>query len=145
MAQYATTDDLANLGLPARALTHVTATVQNAHLLAQGDKIDNYLRAQHTLPLALPYPRCLVDCNSVMAAYTILQNHRGFSPADFDDGFRQRYEDCLEMLRDLSSGRASLSATADATPDTNEGRPRVWTGGANRAHGTGDTGASRGW
>lgn len=145
MAQYGTTADLGQLGLPSAALSNVSSTVQDAHLQAQGDRIDTYLRSRHTLPLSSPYPREIVECNCVMAAYAILQNYRGYDPSAVDDGFRIRYEDCLAWLHDLSTGKASLDQTADATPTTNEGRPRVQTGGANRAWGTGDTGESRGW
>ena len=145
MAQYATTTDLAQLGLPAAALVNVSAAVQGAHLLAQGARIDTYLRSQHTLPITAPYPRELVECNAVMAAYAILQNTRGYNPEAVDDGFRLRYEDCLAWLKDLSTGAASLDQTADATPTINEGRPRVQTGGSDVAWGTGTTGESRGW
>ncbi len=145
MAQYATTADLALVGLPPAALTNVSAAVQNAHLLKNGARMDTYLRAQHTLPISAPYPDELIECDAVMSAYTILQNFRGYAPADVDDGFRLRYEDCISWLEALSSGKASLDQTKDATPNTHEGRPRVQTGGANIAHGTGGTGASRGW
>lgn len=145
MTQYATTTDLANLGLPAAALTNVSADVQNAHLLKTGARMDGYLRSEHTFPFTVPYPDELIECNCVMAAYTILTSARGYNPADVDDQFRLRYEDCLTWLRDIGAGRVALAATADATPNTNEGAPRVWTGGANRAHGTGDLGESRGW
>ena len=145
MTQYATTADLANLGLPAAALVNVTDPIQDAHLLAQGDRMDTYLRSQHTLPFPIPYPRELVECNAVMAAYAILQNTRGYNPESVDDGFRLRYEDCMAWLKDLSTGAASLDQEADATPNVNEGRPRVQTGGSNVAWGTGTTGESRGW
>ena len=116
MTQYATTTDLAQLGLPAAALVNVSAAIQGAHLLAQGDRIDTYLRSQHTLPFSVPYPRELVECNAVMAAYAILQNTRGYNPEAVDDGFRLRYEDCMAWLKDLSSGAASLDQAADDTP-----------------------------
>lgn len=145
MTQYATTSDLGNLGLPSAALVNVSSTVQDAHLRAQGDRIDTYLRAHHTLPLTAPYPREVVEANSVMAGYSILSSYRGFDPAGADENFRLRYEDAIAWLRDLAAGRAHLDEAADTTPATSEGRPRVWTGGTNRAWGTGDTGASRGW
>ena len=145
MTQYATTANLALLGLPAAALTNVTADTQNAHLLSTGARIDGYLRSHHTLPFSSPYPAELIECNCVMAAYSILTSSRGYNPADVDDQFRMRYDDCLTWLRDIGAGRVALAATADATPTTNEGAPVVVTGGANRAHGTGDTGESRGW
>lgn len=145
MSQYGTTTNMASLGLPSKATANVSPTVQNAHLTAQASRIDTYLRGRHTLPLSEPYPDCIVEANCVMAAYSILTNYRGYGPADLDTNFRLRYEDQLAFLQDLAAGRASLADDADATPDTNEGRPRVQTGGSNRAWGTGDTGESRGW
>lgn len=145
MTRYATTTDLGKLGLPAASLVNVTTAVQESHLDATGARIDTYLRSRHTLPFASPYPAELIECNAVMAAYTLLVNYRGYDPSAVDDGFRLRYEDCLSWLKALGNGTASVSQTADATADTSEGRPRVSTGGANRAHGTGDTGESRGW
>jgi phage gp36-like protein len=145
MAQYATTTDLGRLGLPAAALVNVPTAVQDAHLTAQGDRIDTYLRSQHTLPLGAPFPREVVECNAVMAGYAILQNYRGYDPSAVDDGFRLRYEDCLDWLKDLASGKASLSQDADDTPLVNEGRPRVQTGGAGTVWSTTDTNDTRGW
>jgi len=145
MAQYATIADLGNLGLPAVSLSGVSADTQNAVLLAEGDRMDTYLRSQHTLPISSPFPRELVSCNAVMAGYAILQSHRGYDPSAVDDGFRLRYDDCIAWLKDLSAGRASLDQAVDATANINEGRPRVQTGGANVAYGTGTAGESRGW
>jgi len=145
MTQYGTRADLAQLGLQTASLANVPDAVQDAHLEAQGDRIDTYLRSHHTLPLAIPYPSEIVECNCVMAGYSILQNFRGYDPASVDDGFRLRYEDCMAWLKDLSSGAASLSQAADATPNVSEGRPRVQTGGSNRAWAAGDEGESRGW
>ena len=141
---YATTAELAQVGLPAAALANVTTAVQQKHLDTTAGRMDTYLRAQHSLPFGT-IPQELVECNAVMAGYTLLQNFRGYAPEDVDDGFRARYLDCIAWLKELASGAASLDQTIDASPDINEGRPRVQTGGANRAHGTGDTGEARGW
>lgn len=123
---YATTADFQSLGLPAAAVVNVPSSVQDEHLEAQASAIDAYLRGRYTLPLATPYPRAIVDCNCVMAAYAILQNYRGYNPDEFDAGFRQRYEDCMMFLRDLAKGLANLDVAADATPER-EGRPRIAT------------------
>jgi len=124
MPSYATTTDLANLGLPAAALANVSSTVQQEHLDASASRIDTYLRSQTTLPLVVPYPGVVVECNAILAAYSILQSYRGYDPDRMDDGFRLRHDDCLEWLRDVAAGRANLDPTADSTT-ANEGRPRV--------------------
>jgi phage gp36-like protein len=144
MAQYATTTDLAALGLPSAALSGVSTATQTAHLLAQGAKIDSYLRTQYDLPIKTPYPQELVEANAIMAAYTILQNVRGYVPDEFDAGFRARYDDQVTWLRDLAAGRCSLGIDADQTT-AQEGRPRVETGGNNVCGDTGDAGEARGW
>lgn len=144
MAMYASTTDLANLGLPAEALSGVSLTVQEAHLTKASGKIDSYLRSRHSLPLGAPYPDEVIDCCVSLAAYTLLVR-RGFNPDEYDSNFRQQYDDALEWLRDLAAGRASLADTADATATTAEGAPRVTSGGANRIHGDGDAGEGRGW
>ena len=144
MAQYATRPDLAALGLPSAALTGVSAATQDAHLVAQGARIDSYLRTQYDLPIKTPYPAELVECNAILAAYTLLQNARGYVPDEFDAGFRARYEDQIIWLRDIAAGRCSLGIDADQTT-AQEGRPRVWTGGNNVCGDTGDEGEARGW
>jgi len=144
MAQYATTADLADLGLPPAALANIELSVQTAHLLASGDFIDTFLRSQHTLPLVVPFPREIVRANVVLAAYDILV-YRGYNPDEYDDNFRQRYEDVMEWLKMLARGEVSLDEAADTTPTVSEGAPQVQTGGANRIHGEGEEDEHRGW
>jgi len=143
MAQYATTTDLAQFGLPAAALANISTTIQNDHLTKAGGVIDSYLRSHHTLPLGSPYPDEIIRCNAIIAAYDILQ-FRGFNPDEFDEGFRLRYLDCLAWLKDIAKGLVSLAITADATA-ASEGRPRVETGGADIVYGSGTRGNARGW
>ena len=143
MAQYATTTDLAQFGLPAAALANISAAIQNDHLTKAGGVIDSYLRSHYALPLASPFPDEIIRCNAIIAAYDILQ-FRGYNPDEFDEGFRLRYLDCLEWLKLLAKGTVSLDIAADAT-DAREGRPRVQTGGADIVFGAGTAGNLRGW
>ena len=142
--QYATAAELAVLGLPAAALVNIPIGTQDEHLEKASGLLDSYLRAQHTLPLALPYPDEIVRACVVITAYDLIQ-FRGYNPDEYDANFRLRYEDTIRWCEQLAAGTVSLDQTADATGTVNEGRPRVQTGGANVAGGTGTAGASRGW
>lgn len=144
MAQYATTTDLANIGLPAQALASVSTTIQDEHLVNASAKIDSYLRSRYSVPLASPYPDEIVSACCKLAAYSLLVR-RGYDPARHDANFRLGYEDSVSYLRDLSAGRASLAITADSTPTTREGAPRVLTAGHDTVGAVGTTGELRGW
>jgi phage gp36-like protein len=144
MSQYASTTDLTNIGLPAQALAGVSFTIQTEHLTKASARIDSYLRAHYTLPLASPYPDEIVDACAHLAAYTLLVR-RGYDPGKFDATFRLNYEDAIAYLKDLSAGRAALAVSADTTPTTNEGAPMVLTGGNDTVGGEGTAGEGRGW
>jgi len=144
MAQYATAADLAVLGLPAAALVNIPVATQDDHLEKASGLIDSYLRAQHTLPLAQPYPDEVVRACIVITAYDLIQ-FRGYNPDEYDANFRLRYEDTIRWCEQLAAGTVSLSQTADATGTVNEGRPRVATAGANVLNGTGTPDTLRGW
>ena len=144
MAQYATAADLAVLGLPAAALVNIPVATQDDHLEKASGLIDSYLRAQHTLPLAQPYPDEVVRACIVITAYDLIQ-FRGYNPDEYDANFRLRYEDTIRWCEQLASGTVALSQTADATGTVNEGRPRVATAGANVLNGTGTPNTLRGW
>ena len=144
MAQYATSTDLATLGLPAAALVNIPAGTQNEFLTKASGLIDSYLRAQHKLPLAAPYPDEIIRVCVVLSAYDLIQ-YRGYNPDEYDANFRLRYEDAVRWLEQLAAGTVSLSELADATGSIHEGRPRVQTGGANVVQGPGKPGKARGW
>ena len=144
MTQYATTTDLQQLGLPAEALTNVSAAIQNDHLLKAGGKIDSYLRSQYTLPLAVPYPDEIILCNVNIASYTLLK-WRGFNADEMDENFRLLYLDCVNWLEMLNRGEVSLGIDADATPGTSEGGPKVSGQGYRYTSGTVEVNETRGW
>ena len=135
MSQYASTTNLAQLGLPAAALEGLTTTVQDEHLTKASGKIDSYLRGRYKLPLATPPPDEIVDACAVIAAYTLLV-FRGFNPDAYDENFRMRYTDLVGdprvhnskgWLDKLSAGMVHLDIAADDTPEVSEGRPRAST------------------
>jgi phage gp36-like protein len=141
---YATVAEFQLVGIPSAALANVDLSTIEAHLEDASDLIDTYLRSQHTLPLASPYPRSITNACITIASYTFL-TWRGHSPIEYDEQYRARYDDALDWLRMLAKGEVSLSPAADATPTVNEGAARVQTGGSERVGGSGTAGESRGW
>lgn len=144
MSQYATTAELANFGIPAAALTGISAAIQNQHLTLASGRLDSYLRGRYSLPLAVPYPDevKMAVCN--IAAYTLLKR-RGFNPDAYDSNFRDEYLSTLEWLDKLSEGKVSLDVHADATPGTQEGRPAIYSAGYRYTYGEVEGDENRGW
>ncbi len=94
--QYASTADLANLGLVSAALANVQPGMQDAALVASSAVIDSYLESRYALPL-VSWGSDLVRVASVIAAYDIM-TARGYNPAaGTDTNIRQRYLDALAV------------------------------------------------
>ncbi len=127
MSQYATLADLTSQGLPEAALEGMTAQGidPDEHLTAASARFDASARGRYRLPLTSPYPLEVISCVCSLAAYSIL-SVRGFDPQNGSDfNIRQRYEDAVMWLRDLSRGHINLDVSADATPDAHDGGPIV--------------------
>lgn len=130
MAQYASSAQFADLGLPAAALDGFTGSVDE-HLVAASNVVDSYLRGRYKVPLTLPAPQEIVNAVCIIASYTIL-NARGFDPhSGADANVRMRYEDLIGRafqkgwLQQMAAGLVNLDITADATPGTHDGAPIV--------------------
>ena len=135
---YASTADLAMLGLPDNVLV-VDAPVVQAHLEDASALIDTYLRSQYKLPIKVDtggsYPRSLRNACVVLASYSLIQ-YIGYNPNNSDAHYESRYHDMVGnpnvsgssgWLDKLASGSVSLDIDADATPGTSEGAPMVST------------------
>lgn len=115
MSRYALPADLAQLGLPATALTGVSADDQQAALDSASGVTDGYLAARFNLPLVAPFPPDLVQAVCSIAAYTLL-SRRGYNPeAGSDQNVRLRYEDAMKWCRDVSDNRAHPQVTQAAS------------------------------
>lgn len=114
--QYATTTDLANLGLIGGALQNVTTQVQNAALLAASAVADSYLQSRYDLPIA-NWGQDLVRVVCAIAAYDILTS-RGYSPQSQDDHIRQRQQDGIAWLKEVSQGLQTPAYLVDVTSNT---------------------------
>jgi len=108
--QYATIEDfreaftdteavaLSNLDNP--TATQVNITVLDKALESASREIDPYLRGRYNLPFATVPSELIPHCLNI-ARYRL-------SSFDPSDDVRQRYEDTLNWLRDVSLGRAVL-------------------------------------
>ena len=110
---YATTADLAH-GLPAGALTSLSAADQGWYLDNAAAEMDTYLRARYTLPLtSTPYE--LRACNVALAVCEILA-FIGLNPDQYDALYATRCERWRQWLADLAAGKVSLDGAIDSTP-----------------------------
>lgn len=124
--QYATTTDLTSLGLIGGALATVSATIQNAVLLAASGVADASLGSRYILPLT-SWGTDLVRAVAIIASYDLLTS-RGFAMTQgSDENIRKRYLDALEWLDEVSKGTQSASHVVDSSTTTASG-PSVGTG-----------------
>lgn len=82
------------------------------------EEIDAYLAARHELPLD-PVPLLLKRLCAEIGVYR--RSKRASTRTEED---RQRYEDAIRLLKDISAGRASLGA-ADPDPPAEAEGPAV--------------------
>lgn len=91
-----------------------------------GDEIDAYIGARHRLPLE-PAPRVLTRLCVEIGVY-----RRADTAARSTDEMRARFGDCIRLLKDIQSGKASLGI-ADPDPPAEADSPSVSVEAAPRA------------
>lgn len=116
---YATSTDLTNIGLLGGALANVPAGSITEALQAASAVADSYLQGQFVLPITQwGYDLVRAVCN--IAAWDLMAA-RGYSPQSPDDHIRQRYEDALTWLDEVSKSTQTpvniLDSTSGITPD----------------------------
>jgi phage gp36-like protein len=117
---YCDVSELHRWGVNEAALEDVAADDQEAALDAASDLIDSYLRQRYTLPL-VSWGHDLKRACAIIAAWDLI-SARGYNPNDpADDNLRQRYEDTIAWLRDISAGKVAPQIT-DSTPGATEGQ-----------------------
>lgn len=117
--QYATTTDLARLGLSTGVLSRVDTAELDAQLAAASQCADGYLRAK---PYALPLTAWGDDLRAAVCALAAenLIVTRGANPEDpANRAIFERADRARAWLRDVSKGVVELDVT-DATPDVDE-------------------------
>ena len=123
---YATSTDLAQVGLSAT----LTASVPGGDITAALDRAsswcDGYLRKAYTLPI-VGTTGDLTRAVCMIAAWDILSAQVGFDPESAQNGvWRLRYEDAIRWLTDVAAGRIDAGLT-DSTASTDENAPGVYT------------------
>lgn len=113
---YATTTDLANLGLIGGVLSSVPGPAQTEALQAASAIADSYLQSHFVLPIT-QWGYDLVRVVCIVAAYDILVS-KGYNPAAGPDtNIRQRYQDALEWLDEVSKGiQSPVNIVDSSTP-----------------------------
>ena len=144
MAQYATSSQFAEFGLPPAALDGFLGSVDD-HLTMASGVFDSYARGRYSVPLAGPgpYPTEVVAAVCAIAAYTIMMA-RGFDPSSgADQNIRERYTDMIGRpgqkgwLQQLAGGIVNLDLAVDATSGVHDGAPIVRTGRRGGRYGAG--------
>ena len=120
---YATTADLAAVGMVPQILNTIAGATQLAALAAASALADSFLQSRWTLPLA-SWGSDLARCVAIIAAYDLL-SARGYNPAaGADVNWRLRYLDELAWLKEIAQGEQTPSAVIDSgSPGGNPGNP----------------------
>ena len=121
-SQYATADELKQLGLPPEALEDVDDADIDAQLQASAGTMDSYLSSRYALPIASPYPSGLKRCNVDIAVFHILMR-RGFNPEEYDENYKLLHDSCMEWLKNVRDGKLNIPDLIDSTPNKSEAAP----------------------
>lgn len=102
MAAYCTTGDLTSYGIRAEALRGILPDELQRAIVAASAKIDSYLRARYTLPLAR-WGTDLSEVCAKIAVYTLMMT-RGFNPSrPGEELIRTNYEDAIHTLEGIQN------------------------------------------
>lgn len=116
MASYCTAADLASFGIRAEALRSISSEDLQRAIVAASSKIDSYLRARYTLPLAR-WGTDLSEVCAKLAVYTLMMG-RGFNPArPGEELIRTNYEDAIHTLEGIQAQKVHPDVV-DSSADT---------------------------
>lgn len=124
---YALVADLAQLSANPTSLNSIPSGDQQAALDAASAECDGYLASQYALPLkSWGTPLRMHVCN--MAMYRLMAR-RGYRPgATADTSFKDRYDEAIQWLRGVSSGKITPPDIVDSSGGVRQGAPAVLTG-----------------
>jgi phage gp36-like protein len=108
--QYATSTDLTNLGISARALALAGADTVTAAWVSASSVADGYLSGRYgdQLPLTT-WPESLRSAVAKIAAFELSSSAVGFNPEDNShEIILERYKQGIQWLRDVAAGRVTL-------------------------------------
>jgi phage gp36-like protein len=108
----------------------IDAAVVTRALQAADNKINGYLAARYSLPLAT-VPELLKDLAGDIARHQLYEDR-------VTDIVQKRYDDAIEMLKDISTGKASLGLDSEGDEEPSTGGPEVASGGPGRTFSKGN-------
>jgi phage gp36-like protein len=113
---YATTSDLTKLGMVGAAFANIDNATQTEALQYASAVADSYLQSHFVLPLT-QWGYDLLGVVCAIAAWTLLAT-RGYNPqSQGDQNIRQRYEDALKWLDEVSKGlQAPINIVDSSVP-----------------------------
>ena len=119
---YCDREQLAQYGLPPKALSRFTLEEIDRGLEAASGLMDSYLRARYTLPIQRWGLELTHVCAGI-ASYTLMTS-KGFDPnLSADEQLRLRYEDAMAWLRQVRKGEVDPGLTDSRSPESTPGRP----------------------
>lgn len=121
---YATTDDLARVGLTAAAMARFTAPTPLEALEGASDLADSYLAQQYALPLKA-WGDDLRRAVLSIAVYDLM-SAQGMTPHARDENYRLRYLDAIKWLEGVGQGTTVPVGVVDSTTDSSEGGAAVY-------------------
>ena len=122
--QYATAQEFDDWAAPSTAYRGITSHEKDVSLQWASRKAAGYVRKRKVLPL-ISWSEDLKTAVCEIAAYDLM-NKRGFPPqSGSDTNYRQRFDDAIAWLTDVSKGLAELDDCVDSstTPDVDEAGP----------------------
>lgn len=133
---YANLQQLADIGLNARALNGISASRQQSALAMASDQVSGYLRRRFVLPLSA-WGLELTRATCVLAAYD-LRVSSGLNPApgSADEELRLRVEETTRWLELVAKGVVIPDVTDSST---------VPSGSSNSSSITAESDPPRGW
>lgn len=100
----ATIAQLKVLGIDSYAINQVADANKQAALDSASARIDSALATQFTLPIVAPYPMDIIECECVLASWTLLMAQSYNAAPGVDDNFRKRYDYWEDYLLRVSKG-----------------------------------------
>jgi phage gp36-like protein len=114
---YITDLELGQLSaIPAALLAQMDPAAKAQQREAGTSKINGYLAARYgdKLPITTP-PLEIKQVNADLTAYWLMTQH-GYAPQGSDEEFRNRFDDAIEWLKDVSRGTVTLDLGVVTAP-----------------------------
>jgi len=124
----ATIEQLRQLGLDSYAVNQMAIADRQAALDAASARVDSALATQFLLPILTPYPLDIIQCECVIASWTLLIA-RGYNPpvGNGDDNLAKMYQYWADYLDRVSKGEIVPNVNAESVAAPGASGPTVIT------------------